>query len=193
MRTFIAVEIPEEIKSRIEQQQIAITRDLGDPPIRWVRTEAIHLTLKFLGEISPDKAKQIEIQMPGIVAPFPPVEVEVGRLGCFPNLNRPRVVWIGIKENGNVLPELQRELDHWLQKLGFEEEKRGFSPHLTIGRVNRQAGNQERHNLGSKLAGCQVPSLGRFTVDELILFKSDLKPSGAIYSALAQVKLGGQG
>jgi 2'-5' RNA ligase len=191
LRTFIAIELPAPIRSQIHQQQQALAQALDDPPIRWVRPESIHLTLKFLGEISTQKAQQIDAALPYEVRQYPPARVQVQGLGCFPNFKRPRVVWIGLETQRAVLSALQAHLENWLQTLGFQPEKRGFSPHLTIGRIHRRVNNRQRKNLGDQIRGHKAPLLGEFTAESVHLLKSDLRPSGAVYTRLATARLGG--
>lgn len=122
---------------------------------------------------------------------FSTARMIVAGLGCFPNYNRPRVVWLGLEGSTAVLKGLQAHLDRWLVNFDFEPEKRGFSPHLTIGRVHRQVSNRQRRELGDQIRGYEVPKLGEFTVESVHLFKSDLKPTGAVYTHLATAALGG--
>jgi 2'-5' RNA ligase len=190
LRTFIAIELPHHIQAQIRQQQQSLAQILEDPPIRWVKPESIHLTIKFLGEISPEKAKEIGLGLGAEVKDYPATKVVVGGLGCFPNFNRPRVVWIGLREDRNTIQSLQTHLEQWLEHLGFDPEKRGFSPHLTIGRVHRSVNNRQRRNLGDQIQSYPIQQLGEFTVQAVHLFKSDLKPTGAVYTQLATGSLG---
>lgn len=190
MRTFIAIALPTQIRTKIEQQQQFLERDLSDPPVRWVKSKSIHLTLKFLGDISSQQALQIQAIMPQVTSQYSSTHVIVHGLGCFPNFSQPRVIWIGLKDAQAVLVNLQKQLDDELRSLGFAPEERGFSPHLTIGRVHRQVNHHNRRELGKKLARVEVPELGRFTADTIHLFKSELKPSGAEYTCLASASLG---
>ncbi|MGD8603109.1 MAG: RNA 2',3'-cyclic phosphodiesterase [Anaerolineales bacterium] len=191
MRTFIAVELPKQIQNQIHQQQQSLAQDLDDPPIRWVKPESIHLTLKFLGEIPQPKAQQIGDGLPAEAGHFSTTAIVVAGLGCFPDFNRPRVVWVGLDDRGGTIKDLQAHLDQWLVKLGFDPEKRGFSPHLTIGRVHRRVNNQQRRKLGDRIRDYKVPQLGEFEADSVHLFRSDLKPTGAVYTRLATARLKG--
>lgn len=191
LRTFIAIELPHDIQAQIHQQQQSLAQILDDPPIRWVKPESIHLTLKFLGEITPAKAKEIGDGLGVEVKDFSAASVVVGGLGCFPNFNRPRVVWVGLIEERNILKQLQAHLDDWLESLGFNPEKRGFSPHLTIGRVHRSVNARQRKSLGDQIQSQHIPSLGQFKAEAVHLFKSDLKSTGAVYTRLATGSLGG--
>jgi 2'-5' RNA ligase len=190
LRTFIAIELPNQIQDQIHIQQQSLAQVLNDPPIRWVKSESIHLTLKFLGEISPEKAQEIGEGLPAEAGKFPAARVRIGGIGCFPNFSRPRVLWVGLEDPSATLKDLQGHLDLWLEGLGFEPEKRGFSPHLTIGRVHRRVNNRQRKQIGEHIRNFTVPPLGEFTAYSVHLFKSDLKPTGAIYTRLATARLG---
>jgi 2'-5' RNA ligase len=190
LRTFIAIDLPAGIRTQIHDHQHSLARVLDDPPIRWVKPDSIHLTLKFLGEISPQKAELIGTEMPLKVGGFAAANLLVGGLGCFPNFNRPRVLWIGLQDQSDVLRAIQDHLERWLQSMGFEAEKRNFSPHLTIGRIHRRVGNHQRKEIGERLKDCEVPELGSFMVNALYLYMSELKSSGAVYTRLATARLG---
>jgi 2'-5' RNA ligase len=190
LRTFIAIALPTQIREKIKEQQRLLARDLNEPPIRWVRPESIHLTLKFLGEISPQQAQQIQSKMLEITSQFPTTIVVVEGLGCFPNYSRPRVIWLGLQDAQAVLSKMQNLLDRSLEDHGFAPEERGFSPHLTIGRVHRRVSHQHRKELGNKIAQINIPAIGSFTADMIHLFQSELKPSGAVYTQLASASLG---
>jgi 2'-5' RNA ligase len=190
LRTFIAIALPTQIRNKIEEQQRLLARDLNDPPVRWVKPESIHLTLKFLGDISPQQAQQIQSKMPEITSQFPATQVLVEGVGCFPNYSRPRVIWLGLQDDQSVLSKLQSLLDSSLEDHGFSPEERGFSPHLTIGRVHRRVNHRQRKELGDNIAQVIVQTIGSFTADKIHLFQSELKPSGAVYTRLSSASLG---
>jgi 2'-5' RNA ligase len=154
-----------------------------------VAAENIHLTLKFLGEISPASVELLSQALRAECDQHAPFDITVNRLGCFPNSHRPRIIWIGL----NIPLELNR-LQHKLETatalMGYATEDKPFSPHLTIGRVREQATPAELNNIHSALEKLHVGSLGTFTAQSVHLFKSDLKPAGPVYTSLFSARLG---
>ena len=159
--------------------------------IRWVKPDSIHLTLKFLGQVPSDQIDLILSSLRAAVATHHAFTLEVAEAGCFPNLHRPRVVWVGIKEDppGNRLAHLQRAVENAISPLGYPTEQRGFSPHLTLGRLARDVRPGDLKKVGDVITAGHVGSLGRWHVTNVALIKSDLKPTGAVYTVLAYVPL----
>jgi RNA 2',3'-cyclic 3'-phosphodiesterase len=188
LRAFIAVEIPLEIKKAIAAE-IANLHNGAGHAVRWVAVENIHLTLKFLGEISPASVVLLSQMLQAECNQHTPFDITVSGLGCFPSSHRPRIIWIGL----NVPPELNR-LQHKLEaataRMGYTVEDKPFSPHLTIGRVREQAVPADLNNIHSALEKLHVGSLGTFTAQAVHLFKSDLKPAGPVYTSLFSARLG---
>ena len=154
---------------------------------KWVRPQNIHLTLKFLGNIDPAAIEDIGRAMAEAAGECAPFTLTVGGIGFFPGIRRPRVVWIGLGGATAVLLNLQGNLADRLAAVGFAKEKRSFKAHLTLGRI-RQAVNPNILDQAIQ-AYSDIGNL-KFSADRIILFKSDLKPSGAVYSHLKQVELG---
>jgi 2'-5' RNA ligase len=188
LRTFIALEIPTHIQAAIHHETATLRQALGGSLVRWVPSENVHLTLKFLGEISPSNL-EVLTQMLGVEATqHPSFEMEIGELGVFPSLRRPRVIWIGIQAPA-VLESLQRGIEAAASRLGYESEARPFSPHLTIGRLKQHVNGADLQAVRAGLEGTGVGALGRVSVDSVHLFRSDLKPSGAVYTRLFSAPL----
>jgi len=188
IRSFIAIELPHEVKRELTQ----LSRELGKakyPFVKWVDTENIHLTLKFLGNIPPGQVAEIAKAMEQAVQGKSPFQLEISRLGAFPNVNQPRVIWIGVGGETNSLLELQRDIDSRLVPLGFPPEKQPFVPHLTIARVRENASPEDRKALGRLLASRRFDSQGRIAVDSIKLMRSQLTPEGPVYSLLSVVAL----
>ncbi|MCX8118052.1 MAG: RNA 2',3'-cyclic phosphodiesterase [Desulfobacterota bacterium] len=185
IRSFLAIELPEALRERIEEVQKELRSTPAD--VRWVRPEQIHLTLKFFGNI---EASRIESILQAIEEPLkttPPASIEVQGMGAFPNLNHPRVVWVGIKEEGKILISLQKRLEERLRKVGFKPEDRDFHPHLTLGRVRSNRGREE---LIRGMERHRDEIFGAFRMEKAVLFKSDLTPQGPIYTALKEMRIG---
>lgn len=187
LRSFIAVEIPENVKSRMAEARNAF-RPL-DPYIRWVRAEGVHLTLKFLGDIDPAQVAPVSASIEQAVKDMRHFTVKISGAGVFPNLKYPRVLWVGIVQGGSELSAIYQNLEGLLKELGFEPESRPFQPHLTLGRFRdgRQAGRLLTQEMLQK-GGAWEES---FTVSQVRLMRSQLHPSGAIYTVLKECTLSG--
>jgi 2'-5' RNA ligase len=188
LRAFIAVEIPPEIHQAIDKKTAPIRAALNTSLVRWVPAENIHLTLKFLGDVSPSNLEMLEQMLSAEVCQHPSFEMEFGGLGAFPSPKRPRVIWIGIQAPPG-LGALQHGIGAATATLGYPDEQRPFSPHLTIGRVKQNIDQTGMHKIRAALEKTQVGALGTTRVESVYLFKSDLKPSGAEYTRLFSVPL----
>lgn len=184
MRSFVAIDIGEEIRREISSLTSSLKRTQAD--VKWVNVQGMHLTLKFLGEIETEKMlPSIETIVSDVVSRHSSFIIGVRGTGVFPDPRRPRVLWVGIEENKS-LSLLQQDVEKNLAGLGFDEEKREFKPHLTIGRV------RSNNNLSPALAELDKQKdrfFGKANVDRLILFESILKPQGAEYRAIREFKL----
>lgn len=189
IRAFIAVELPAEIQAQLEGVAKRL-RAARATAVRWVAVQNIHLTLKFLGDTDPADLTRLGELLTPIAGQFPPVELSVGGLGSFPNNRQPRVIWVGV-EIPPQIKALQRSIEAAAEKIGCPREDRPFSPHLTLGRVQKSASREEIAQISQALAAIQVGELGRFQATSFTLFRSDLRPSGSIYTPLAHFELGG--
>ena len=186
IRSFLAIEVPVPVLKRIEK----IQEDLksSDPDVRWVSPDKIHLTLKFFGNIEESQTDSIMSAIAKPVQSTQPFQVKVRGTGAFPNPKNPRVLWVGLTEGKEALIFLQKQLEGSLEKNGFQPEDRSFNPHLTLGRVKSGRG---KGALAAKIEKYKEEEFGEFQVEGVILFKSDLKPSGPVYTALREATLGG--
>jgi 2'-5' RNA ligase len=188
VRTFVAIELSPDVLRKIGALQARIKDEVPPGLVRWVRPEGIHLTLKFLGDVSADRLDAIAEAMQAACAPHPPFSLSIGGMGVFPNPRRPRVVWIGVEEPGGTLLRLQRDVERAISPLGFPAERRRFSPHLTLGRVKQGRTAAELEALGQYTTHARV-RIGEMAVDAVYLMRSDLRPTGAVYSELAAAVL----
>ena len=189
VRTFIAIELPGEILRLMSQAQAQLKS--GGPPgsVRWVHVEGIHLTLKFLGPVPTSQIDAITSAMAAAARSVPSFTLTISSAGCFPNAKRPRVIWIGIHEPTGRLINLQRAVESAILPLGYPSEERGFQPHLTLGRVARDATPNDIKRLGELVTAAGIGTLGQVGVAEITLIKSDLKPTGAEYTTLQRIRL----
>jgi len=185
IRSFIAIEVPDEVREELLEIISALKRRGDD--VKWVRAEGIHLTLKFLGNIDKNMIPSVRQAMENASEGTGPFEMEAKGLGAFPSPNRARVVWAGLEEPAGTLAEFAERVEKEMQKLGFDAEKRAFHPHLTLGRVRK--GGRPGRELAELIDRNREKSFGTFATGEVVLFRSDLKPTGAVYTKLETVKL----
>ncbi len=187
IRSFIAIELPEEVKQAINRLQSRLKRE--DYPVKWVGTNSIHLTLKFLGDITVDRVDPITRAIEKAAQSIPPFRLEVKELGVFPNPRRVQVIWVGLTGAVEPLCQLQQHIEATVNPLGFTTEARPFTAHLTLGRVRDNASPDERENLGQLIARTHFEGDYSFTVNSINLMKSQLTREGAIYSCLSLARL----
>jgi 2'-5' RNA ligase len=182
-RTFIALEIKENIKELLAEVQHKIGSEIGG--IKWVKPNNMHLTLKFLGSTREDKIEDISDILINTAGNLNSFNVSVSGLGAFPSSHNPKVIWAGLKAD-DVLYKLQKDIDISLESLGFAKEKRPFSPHLTIGRVRD---SRTKKNLRDAFEQARAEP-GSFEAENITFYKSGLLPKGPVYTVLKSVKLG---
>jgi 2'-5' RNA ligase len=187
LRAFIAVEIPAEIQQNVYKQTAAFRRGI-ESLVRWVPAHNMHLTLKFLGDVSPNNVEFLVQMLRNEAALVPAFDIHLAGLGSFPNLRRPRVIYVGIQAPA-ALDALQRGIEAAARRLGYESEERPFSAHLTLGRLRQNATAVEQQQIRRGLQDTQVDVFGTARVDSLHLYKSDLNPGGSIYTRLHSAPL----
>ncbi len=183
MRLFIALPLPEDIEKMLGE----ILSDLKQRGrgVRWVASGNIHLTAKFLGETDEVKLESLKDAVARIAGKYSKVRCEINRLGAFPNLRRPRVIWAGLTGDIETLADIASHMDNETHALGFEKESRKFKSHLTLGRVRDSSGLGE---LLDYIGDYQLSSRP-VIFDKIVLFKSTLTPSGPIYDRLFEAEL----
>jgi 2'-5' RNA ligase len=157
-----------------------------DAQVSWVKPSNIHLTLKFLGPVPQDKIQRVCDAAARAGGATGPIEITIARAGCFPSARNPRVLWIGLREVPDNLKHLYEAIEDGMAGCGFEREGRRFAPHLTIGRMRSQH-NARPLSERLLLTGFEAES---FEAHEITVMRSDLKPTGSIYTPLAVVSLG---
>jgi RNA 2',3'-cyclic 3'-phosphodiesterase len=195
VRAFIAIDLPEEIRHALNTVEQQIQARGGEPArkaIRWVSAGNMHLTLKFLGEVSTSNLQSLSQKLKEEANRHAALTFTVSGLGAFPNVRRPRVLWVGVQAPPGLLA-LQKSIETGAQRLGYQSEERPFSPHLTLGRTVQNARPEEVTALARALSEVEVGELGQVRVDHICLYRSDLRPSGAVYTLLQAFPLRGQG
>lgn len=188
IRTFIAVDVSSAVRTAAENA-IACLRG-SEASVNWVQPENVHLTLKFLGEVPNVEVHAVcrAVQQAVAASGVSPFEVDCHGLGAFPDVDRARTVWLGVREGGEQLIELHDAIDDQLPKLGFARERRRFHPHITLGRV--KCGGRERLPLVELLRTHQDWEAGRSSVSEVLIYSSTLEKSGPIYDVMGRAPLG---
>jgi RNA 2',3'-cyclic 3'-phosphodiesterase len=182
LRAFIAVEIPTEIQQKVYRETANFRKGV-DFLVRWVPIDNMHLTLKFLGDVSPSSVEFLMQMLRNEAENVPCFNIQLTGLGAFPSLRRPRVIFIGIQAPA-ALDTLQRGIESASRRLGYESEERPYSAHLTLGRVKQNVGAADQQKIRRTLESTQVDLLVTARVDSVHLYKSELKPTGSVYTRL---------
>jgi RNA 2',3'-cyclic 3'-phosphodiesterase len=188
LRVFIAIELSEHVCDAIQKQTTRLRQLLGNDLIRWVPTQNMHLTLKFLGDTATSHLDFIKQLLTREANSHQQFTLQLSGLGAFPNSRRPRLLWIGIHAPAD-LASLQKSIESGTTRLGYEQEERAFSPHLSIGRVRQNLSPPEMQKIRTALDTIQLGNIGLARVDFIHLYKSDLQPSGSIYTKLFSAPL----
>ena len=189
LRTFIAVELDEPLRIAIARVQDKLKRQVPAGSVKWVVPGGIHLTLKFLGDTPSARLSDIEAALQVVCAGRAAFEFAVEGRGCFPDFRRPRVIWVAVKDKGQALARLQAAVETHVTPLGWPTEERAFSPHLTLGRISRGADSQAAAAVGQAVEKSVVEGIGTQQVSAVSLIRSDLRPSGPVYTPLLSVPL----
>jgi 2'-5' RNA ligase len=188
IRTFIAIELSQELKSELAKLQAKL-KSPACTFVKWVAPDSIHITLKFLGNIPLQKVGAITTAIEQSSLGIPPFPLGLTELGSFPNLQKPGVLWVGIGGGADKLVTLQQRLDSSLLPLGFAGENRPFSPHITLARLRESATLPERRAFGERVSTSVFSALPHYLVGHISFMKSQLMPAGPVYSSIAEIPL----
>jgi len=186
-RSFLAIDLPTAIKERLAGQIRILSP--GTSGIKWVDARQIHLTLKFFGSISTESLEKINESTRQVTLKKQPFSLTLQGLGGFPHIRRPRIIWAGLSRDLEALLKLVEELEIAYEQIGIAKEDRSFHPHLTLGRNKT---NQPNEKLFQRLSGWVEEESEPFGVEEIVLYKSDLKPFGPVYSKIFSFPLKGE-
>ncbi|MEK6598961.1 MAG: RNA 2',3'-cyclic phosphodiesterase [Deltaproteobacteria bacterium] len=184
IRTFIAIELPAKIIDGLKEIQDEL-KD-GTNKVTWVKPENIHLTIKFLGDIEADKIDSIVGLLEGAAAKSRSFDISAKGVGCFPTIDNPRVLWVGIEEGNVNMAALYNNIEDALSAIGFAKEERPFKPHLTLGRIKFL---KDKKGLKERIERFKDITLGQYMVDSICLFQSRLTPEGAVHIKLEKIEL----
>ena len=181
IRSFVSIDFEDsQILSRIKSVMSSLSALGGD--LKPVEEDNIHLTLKFLGNVSASKLEEIKSSLKQVA--FPPFSLEIKGSGAFPSLKRMNVIWVGVGEGWSQVELIFEQIEKLLHQLGFSRETRAFSPHITVARVKS---GRKRDEIAAFLGHLTDESFGTFNVQSVRLKQSVLSPSGPKYSTLFEV------
>lgn len=183
IRAFIAIDISQEILAQLSRISEDLKQKTRNGAIRWVPVENIHLTLKFLGDVSLNNLEFLTDVLKSEVSGHKQFVMSVGGIGAFPRVSHPRVIWVGIEAPDELLA-VQRGIEAQMARLGYERDARSFSAHLTLGRISRSASPHDVRAVADILSGIKIGFLGVTRVEDVHLFRSDLRPDGAVYTRI---------
>lgn len=179
-----------QVLDALEEVQARLCRGEGGRAGRWVKRHNIHLTLKFLGQVPSEQLEAVYRAVAQACEGRPPFVLTVTDLHCLPDLRRPRVICVGVQEETGELVRLHEAVERELGQLGFPAERRRFRPHLTLGRVRKQAARQQVATLAKSVAAYEVSDRVQMRVDGVSVVRSELTPEGPLYTRLFEAPLG---
>lgn len=196
LRTFLAIDLPASLRPTFERNLQRFKRNISGPSaeahagVSWVHHKNLHVTVKFFGETTDVQISEIYQVVKAVLAEFSPFDVELRGCGVFPDARRPRTLWVGIGGDVDVLTALVTQIDHAVVSVGFPSEDKPFRPHLTVARVKKDY-RRVGEMLEASGAFTDAFCFGRFRVERVTLFRSDLRPGGSVYTPLWDVAFAG--
>jgi 2'-5' RNA ligase len=187
MRAFVAIPLPEEVRAVLAKLQDELKTTGAD--VAWVEPENIHITLKFLGEITEEQRAAFEAELRRIAAAAPAFTASLDAVGAFPTMTSPRILWVGMKQGSERATALAAQCEEAARKLGLRSEGRAFSAHATLGRVRSP---RHRHSLVERLRGAKWTPPPAWPASTVTLYQSQLSPRGATYIPVASLRLAHQ-
>src|SRR5690349_5628669 len=186
-RVFCAVELPDEVRARLQEHIARLRKEVPDAAASWSRVENIHLTLKFFGSVEVKRIEKISAAAERAVKEFSTFQIDVGGTGVFPRPSRPQVLWVGVVDPSGQLSALQEKFEDECAAAGFPKEDRAYKPHLTIARLRKPEGGR---NLAEAHLSMRFETIG-VNLRELVVFRSELSPKGSKYTVISTADLRG--
>ena len=185
-RVFCAIELPDEVRARLQEHIARLRKEVPDAAASWSRVENIHLTLKFFGNVALDRIPRISAAATRTTEQFSKFQITVGNTGVFPRPSRAQVLWIGVNDPAGKLSNLQKRFEEECAVEGFEKEDRAYKPHLTIARIRKPEGARQLADthLNTNFPLIEVP------LHELVVFRSELSSKGSRYTAISRHEMG---
>jgi len=186
-RLFIAAELPTNIKAELADAQARLRR--ANLPVSWVAPERMHLTLRFLGATKVALLPKLDRAIRAGLAPYSAMTLQLSGAGAFPNDRRPSIVWAGVGGALTALQGAQAGIEAALSGLGIVPEPKPYHPHLTLGRLRPEADPEQQRRLGDAIRSLPSPAPLEWTVEQVVLFRSDLRHDGPIYTKIVDCRL----
>lgn len=190
VRTFVAVELTDEVKDVLWQLQEKLQAYKATRIVRWVDPWEAHITVKFLGDVPIPRLPAIVEALDQVAERKSPFTIRLAGLGAFPNVYRPSILWVGVESGREPLSALADSVEAALKPLGFKPDRREFKPHITLARVRREATPRQQRELGDHVGPTPVPEFPPMTVNQISLMRSLLSPHGSRYVRLGRSTLG---
>jgi RNA 2',3'-cyclic 3'-phosphodiesterase len=187
-RIFCAIDISEDLRARVTDYIEKLCQAVPDASASWSRSENIHLTLKFFGDVERDLTENLSRAAARVAEESAPFQISVGNTATFPKHGQPRVLWIGVEDPSYQLINLQQRLENECAREGFPKEERAFRPHLTLARIRRPHGSRTLGEIHRKMGFAAA----RFVVSELLLIRSELSSEGSKYTLISRHRLEAQ-
>ena len=188
-RLFVAISVPEGVKDEMERAQTEFRRALPEQCVRWAKREQFHLTLKFLGDVPANRAEPLVGALQQACRGFPVLRLRAEQIGFFPNVKSPRVIWVGLHDDQEVLTKLQEAVESAVRDFTAEQAEGRFVGHVTLGRV-KMIKRPQTHVLSRLALDMAEKVFGDWTADKVEVIRSELLPGGAQYTTLAEIALG---
>jgi 2'-5' RNA ligase len=182
-RLFLAISLPEEVVAKLQEIQGSLRKAAGRAQVRWTNLERLHLTMKFLGNVAVEQCPALMSAVSETCASFPFLQLTAGRVGFFPNSQKPRVIWVGVEDSGGQLPKLHTEIEKAVAPFSPEEPENRFQAHVTLARV-KQMRREEAEKIVQIAASIGSNILGRWTASQIELIRSQLSSQGANHSMM---------
>jgi 2'-5' RNA ligase len=189
IRAFVAIPIPEIVIKYLSDLINNLQKEFSENSIKWVQPKNIHITLKFLGDISASSIDKLDIQLRS--RKFPSIDLEISKIGAFPSIYKPKVIWVGTTTSP-ILIELNDHVQKVTEFINTGEETKSFNPHLTIARIKPGIRRESFESLKHLLAKNRNLAPLKFNINKYCLFQSKLTPNGPIYSELGGYELASQ-
>jgi 2'-5' RNA ligase len=191
-RTFLAAPISKKIEKKLADLIRQFKSTQPGNCVKWVSAQNIHITFKFLGNTPLHQAFQIADVLDQYLAQQKPVELTLREVGAFPNLSKPNVLWIGISEIKS-LERIYSITEEICSEYGFPRETKPFKPHLTIGRLSRNVSGIDSKKIGDLIIPAKNTCFGQMLLKEVVVFHSELRPSGPVYTPIRKIRIGTEG
>ena len=188
MRLFVALNPTPEARSFIEQNVQLLRRQIDLRGVKWMAPENVHLTLQFMGEVDAQLVPEIVTALRAACAQTAPFELQIGGIGCFPDVRKPRVIWLGLEGGVLALRQLQGAIARDVKPFHAQHDNKAFTPHLTLARI-KTFDRDEARSVGRAVQTAELPRSEWWPVNSVELIQSELTPRGPVYTSLAEVEL----